>query len=227
MFAPWKKSYDQIRQHIKKQRHYFANKGPSSQSHGFSSSQVWRRDLDHKESWAQKNWCFWTVVLEEPLESTLDSEEIKSVHPKGNQSWIFIGRTDAEAETPILWPPDVKNWLTGKDPDAGKDWRQEEKRTTEDEMVGWHHQFDGQEFEQTPGLGDGQGSLVCPVYRVTVRYNWETELNWTEMNETLWYSSRNSTQRSVVSDGKEILQKRGDICIHAADSLSVQQKLTA
>ena len=107
------------------------------------------------------NWWFWTVVLEKTLESPLDSKEIKPVHPKGNQSWIFIGRTDAEAETPVLWPPDVKSWLTGKDPDAGKDWRQEEKGMTEDEMVGWHHWLDGLEFEQALGVGDGQRGLVC------------------------------------------------------------------
>ena len=132
---------------ILKIRDYFANKDPSSQSYGFSSSHVWMWELDYKESWVLKNWCFWTVVLEQTLESPLDCKEIQSVHPKGNQSWIFIGRTDAEAETPILWPPEVKNWFTGKDPDAGKDWRREEKGTTEDEMVGWHHRFDGHEFE--------------------------------------------------------------------------------
>ena len=114
------KSYDQLRQHIKKQRQYFANKGPSSQSFGFPSSHVWMWELGHKESWAPKNWCFGTVVLEKTLESPLDCKEIQPVHPKGNQSWIFIGRTDAEAETPKLWLPDAKNWLTGKDPDAGK-----------------------------------------------------------------------------------------------------------
>ena len=121
-------------EHIKKQRHYFANKGPSSQSYGFSSSHVWMWELDRKESWAPENWCFWTVVLEKTLESPLDYKEIKPVHPKGNQSWIFIGRTDAEAEAPIYWPPDAKNWLFRKDPDAGKDWRQE-KGTTEDEWL--------------------------------------------------------------------------------------------
>ena len=119
-----KKSYDQPRQHIKKQRCYFADKGPSSQSYSFSSSHVWMWELDYKESSAPKNWCFWTVVLEKTLESPLDFKEIQPVHPKGDQSWIFIGRTDAEAETPILWPPDGKNWVIGKDPDAGKDWRQ-------------------------------------------------------------------------------------------------------
>ena len=114
-------SYDQPRQHIKKQRQYFANKGPSSQNYGFSSSHVWMWELDCKESWAPKNWCFWTVVLEKNLESPLDCKEIQPVHPKGNQFWIFTGRTDAEAEVPILWPTDVKNWLIGKDPDPGKD----------------------------------------------------------------------------------------------------------
>ena len=133
--ASWKKSYDKPRQHIKKQRHYFSNKGLYNQSYGFSSSHVWTWELDHKESWALKNWCFWTVVLEKTLESPLDCKEIQPIHPKGNQSWIFIGKTDVKAETPILWPPDGKNWLTGKDPDAGKDWSQE-KGMTEDEMVG-------------------------------------------------------------------------------------------
>ena len=117
-------------------------------------------ELDYKESWAPKNWCFWTVVLEKTLESLLDSMEIQPVQPKGNQFWIFIGRTDAEAETPILWPPHVKSWLSGKDPDAGRDWGQEEKGTTDDEMVGWHHRLNGQEFE-TPVAGDGEGGLVC------------------------------------------------------------------
>ena len=139
MLAPWKKSYDKSTQHIKKQRHYFANKGPSSQSYVFSSSHVWMWELDHKESWAPKNWCFWTVVLEKTLESPLDCKEIKPVNPKGNQSWIFIGRTNAEVETPILWPPDVKNWFIGVFLNAGKDWRQEKKGMTENEMVVCHH----------------------------------------------------------------------------------------
>ena len=145
--TPWKKSYDQPRQHIKKQRHYFANEGPSSQSCGFSNSHVWMWVLDYKESLVPKNWCFWTVVLEKILEIPLDSKQIQPVHPEGNQSWIFIGRTNAEAETPILWPFDAKNWLTGKNPDVGKDWRWEEKGTTEDEMVGWYHRLNGYEFE--------------------------------------------------------------------------------
>ena len=147
MLAPWKKSYDQPRQHIKEQRHYCTNKGPSSQSYGFSSSHVWMWELDHKESWALKNWCFWTVVLEKTLESPLDCKEIPPVNLKGNQSWIFIGRPDAKAETPILWPPDVKNWLIRKVPDAGKDWRQEEKGMIEDEMVGWQYRLNGHECE--------------------------------------------------------------------------------
>ena len=138
--TPWKKSYDQ-------QRHYFANKGPSSQSYGFSSSYAQMWELDHEEGWALKNWCILTMVLEKTLESPLDCKGIQPVHPKGNQSWIFIGRTDAEAETPILWPPDAKNWLIWKDPDAGKELSWEEKGMTEDEIVGWYHRLDGHEFE--------------------------------------------------------------------------------
>ena len=147
MLAPWKKSYDQPRQYIKKQRHYFAYKGPSSQSCDFSSSHVWMWELDYKESWAPKNWCFWTVVLEKTLESLLDYKEIQPVNPKRNQSWILIERNNVEAETPILWLPDSKNWLIWKDPNAGKDWGQKNKGTTEDEMVGWHHRLNGHEFE--------------------------------------------------------------------------------
>ena len=128
-----------------------------------------------------KNWWFWTVVLEKTLESPLDCKEFQPVHPKGNQSWIFTGRTDAKAETAILWPPDVKNWFTGKDPDAGKDWRWEEKGTTEDDMVGWHHQLDGHECEQASGDGDGQGSLVCCSpwgHKESDTTEW---LNWTNI----------------------------------------------
>ena len=180
MLAPWKKSYDQPGQHIKMQRHYFANKGPSSQSYGFSNSHVWMWELDYKENWVPKNWCFWTVVLEKTLESPLNYKEIQPVHPKGNQSWIFIGRTDAEAETPIFWPPNVKNWFTGKEPDAGKDWRQEEKGTIEDEMVGWHHRLDGHEFEQALGVGDGQGSLTCCSPWGHKESDTTEQLNWIE-----------------------------------------------
>ena len=136
------------------------DKGPSSQSYGFSSSHVCMWDLDHKEGWVPKNGWFWTVVLEKTLESPLGNKEIKPVNPKGNQPWTFIGRTDAEAEVPIFWPLDGKSWLIRKDPDAGKDWRQE-KGTTEDEMVGWHHRLNGHEFEQTLGGGEGWGNLAC------------------------------------------------------------------
>ena len=145
--APWKKSYDQTKQLIKKQRHYFANKGPSSQSYGFSSSHVWMWELDYKESWVPKNWGIWTVVLEKTLESPLECKEIQPVHLKGNQSWIFTERTDAEDETSILWPPNAKNWLIWKDPDAEKGWRWEEKGMTEGEMIEWHHRLNGHEFE--------------------------------------------------------------------------------
>ena len=137
--TPWKESYDQTRELIKKQRYYFANKSPSSQSYSFSSSHVWMWELDYKESWVPKNWCFSTVVLEKTLESPLNCKEIQSIHSKGEQPWMFFGRNDAKAETPVLWPPHVKSWLTGKDSDAGRDWGQEEKGTTEDEMAGWHH----------------------------------------------------------------------------------------
>ena len=146
MLTPWKESYDKPRQHIKKQRHYFANRGPSSQGYGFSNGHVWMLELDYKESWSPKNWSFWTVVLEKTPKIPLDCKEIQPVHPKGEQSWVFIGRTDVEAEIPILWPPDAKNWHIEKDPDAEKDWRQEEKRMTKDEMVGWHHRLSGHEF---------------------------------------------------------------------------------
>ena len=136
-------------------------KGPSSQGYGFSSGHVWMWELDYKESWVPKNWCFWSVVLEKTLESPLDCKEIQPVHPKRDQSWVFIGRTDVEAETPIVWLPDVKNWLIRKDCDAGKDWGREEKGMTEDEMVGWHHWLNGHEFEQTLGNSERQGSLEC------------------------------------------------------------------
>ena len=151
-------------------------------------------ELDYKESWAPKNWCFWSAVLGNILKSPLDCKEIQPVHPKGNQSWIFIGRTDAEAETPILWPPDVKSWLIWKDPDAGKDWEQEEKTTTEDEMFGWHHWLNGHGFGWTPGVGDRQGGLVClPAFFMglqRVGHDWATELNLTELFDVLLNSVR-------------------------------------
>ena len=157
--------------------------------------------LDHKESWVPKNWCFWTVVLEKTLESPLDSKEIQPVHPKGDQSSIFIGSTDAEAEAPILWPPDAKNWLIWKDPDAGKDWRQKEKWITEDEMVGWHHRLDGHEFEQTPRVGDGQGSWHAAVHGVTKS---QTRLSdWTELmkESTQTLSARRIKMKQVPAKG--------------------------
>ena len=182
MLTPWKDSYDQPRQHIQKQKHYFANKGPSSQGYGFSSSHVWMWVLDYKESWVLKNWCFWTVVLEKTLESPLDCKEIQLVHSKGDQSWVFIEGTDVEAETPILWPPDVESLLIWKDPDAGKDWRQEEKGTTEDEMFGWHHRHNGHGFGWTPGVGDEQGGLACCSSWGHKESDMTERLNWTELN---------------------------------------------
>ena len=179
MFAPWKESYEQTRQHIKKQRYYFANKDPSSQDYGFSSSHVWMWELDCEESWALKNWCFWTVVLEKTLESPLDCKEIQPVHPEGNQSWIFTGRTDAEAQTPVLWPLDAQNWLTGKDRDAGKDlrWGKGDAR-------GW----DGWMASLTRWTcvwvvsgswwWTGRPGVLQSVGLQRVEHDWATELNW-------------------------------------------------
>ena len=176
MLSLWKKSYDKPRQHTKKQRHYFTDKGLSSQSYDCFSSHVWMWELNHKESGVLKNWCFWTVVLEKTLESPLDCKEIQPVNPKANESWIFIVRTDAEAEAPILWLPDAKSWLIGKDSEAGKDCGQEEKEMTEGEMIGWHHQLDGHEFEQTLWDGDGQRSLAwCSPWGGKVRHDWAAE----------------------------------------------------
>ena len=168
---------------LKKQRHYFSNKGPSSQSYGFSSSHVWMWELDYKESWAQKNWCFWSMVwrrlLRVPWTARRSNQSIlKEISPEYSLEGVKI----SEAETPILWPPDVKNWLIGKDPNAGKDCGPEEKRTTEDEMVGWHHRLSGQEFEQAAGVSDGQGSLAycspwsCKESDMTEWLNWTTSL---------------------------------------------------
>ena len=181
MLALWKKSYDQNRQHIKKQRHYFANKRLSSKGYGFSSRHVWMWELDYKESWALKNWCFWTVLLEKTLENTLHCKEIQPVRPQGNQSWIFIGRADAEAVTPVLWPPAVKNWLTGKDSDAGKDWRQEEKGMTEDEMVGWHHQLNGHELWESSRSWwwTGNPAILKSIGSQRVGHDMTEQLNWT------------------------------------------------
>ena len=156
MLAPWKEGYDESGLHIKKQRHHFADKDPYSQIYGSSNVQLW--ELDHNEGWVPKNWCFQTVVLENTLESPLGNEEINLSILKDinlNIHW----KTDAEAT--ILWPPDMTSQFTGKDPDVGKDWRQEEKGMTEDEIIGWHHRLNGHEFEQFPGVGDGRGSLAC------------------------------------------------------------------
>ena len=155
------------------------NKGLSSQGYGFSSGHVWMWELDYKESWALKKWCFWTVVLEKTLENSLECKEIQPVHSKVDQSWVFIGRTDVEDEPPILWPSDAKSWLIGKNPDAGKDWGQEEKGTTEDEMVGWYHRLDGYRFGWTPGVCDGQGGLACCSSWGCKESNSTERLNWT------------------------------------------------
>ena len=165
---------------LKKQRYYFANKGPSSQDYGFSCGYVWMWELDCEESWALKNWCFWTVVLEKTLESPLDCKEIQHVHPKGDQSWVFIGKTDADAETPILWLPHAKTWLIVKDPDAERDWGQEKKGKTEDEMAGWRQWLDAHEFGWTSGVGYGQGGLVCCDSLGCKQSDMTERLNWTE-----------------------------------------------
>ena len=169
----------------------------SSQGYGFSSGHVRMWELAYKESRAPKNWCFWIVALEKTPESPLACKEIQSVRPKGDQSWVFIGRTDAAAETPILWPPHTKSWLIGKDPDAGKDWKQEEKGTTKDEMVGWHHQLSGHGFGGTPGVGDGQGGLVC-CCSWGCKWSDRTErLNWTEWKTNETYIPLLFTERYV------------------------------
>ena len=176
--TPWKKSYDQPRQHIKKQRHYFASKDPSSQGYGFSIVHVWMWELDCEESWALKNLCFWTVVLEKTLESPLDCKEIQPVHLKGDQSWIFIGRTDAEAETPILWPPDAKNWLIWKDPDAG-----------EGDNRGWNGwmasptQWMWVRVNSGSWWWTGRPGVLQSMGLQRLRHNWATELNWSESLE--------------------------------------------
>ena len=157
-------------------------------------------ELDYKESWVPKNGCFWTVVLEKTLGSPLDCREIQPVHPKGNQSWIFIGRTDAEAETPVLWPPDGKSWLIWKDCDAGRDWGQEEKGITEDEMVGWHHPLNGHGFGWTLGVGDGQGGLVCCSSWGRKESDMTKQLNWTEEKAGLKFN----IQKMVITASSPI-----------------------
>ena len=155
-----------------------------SQGYGFSSGHVWMWELDCEESWAPKNWCFWTVVLEKTLASPLDCKEIQPVHSEWDQPWDFFGRNDAKAETPVLWPPYVKSWLIGNDSDAGRDWGQEEKGMTEDEMAGWHHGLDGHGFEWTPGVGDGQGGLACCDSWGRRQSDTTEQLNWTEDEKT-------------------------------------------
>ena len=199
-------------------RHYFADKAPSSQRYGFSNSHIWMWALDYKESLLRKNWCFWTVVLEKTLESPLDCEEIKPVNPKGNQSWILIGRTDAEAGTPTLWPPDAKSWLIGKDPDAGKDWRQGENGMTEDEVVGWYHQLDlnislskDQELvinretwcAAVHGVAKSQTRLSkLRIFYPKLKYIWFPTTHWTfsRMDHTLGYkTSLNKFKRTEMT----------------------------
>ena len=158
-----------------------ANKGPSSQGYGFSIGHVWMWELDCEESWVLQNWCFWTALLEKTLESPLDCKEIQPVHSKGDQSWVFFGRNDAKAETPILWPSHATSWLIGKDSDAGRDWGQEEKGTTEDELAGWHHRLNGHESEWTPGVGDGQGGLACCDSWGRKESDTTERLNWAEL----------------------------------------------
>ena len=159
-------------------------------SYGFPNSHVWIWELNYKESWVPKNWCFWTVMLEKTLESSLDCKEIQPVNPKRNQSWVFIGRTDAEAEVPICRPLDAKNWLIGKNPDAGEDWRQEEKGTTEDEMVGWHHGLDDRECEWTPADGNGQRGLACCDSRGHKESDTTERLNLTRLMPTVNFRKR-------------------------------------
>ena len=165
---------------ILRSRYFFANKSPYSESYDCSSSHIWMWELDNEKGWAPKNWCLQTVLLEKSLESPLDSKKIKPVNPKGDQPWIFIGRTDAEAEAPVLWPPNARSQPTGKDPDAGKDWWQEKKGMTEDKMVGWYHQFDGHEFEQSlvSGWWRGKPGVLQSMGSQRVGHNGATELNW-------------------------------------------------
>ena len=190
---------------------YFANKVPSSQGYGFPSCHVWMWELDCEECWVPKNWRFWTVVLEKTLESPLDSKEIQPVHSEGGQPWDFFGRNDAKAETPVLWPPQVKCWLIGKDSDPGKDWGQEEKGKTKDEMAGWHHWLDGRESEWTLGVGDGQGGLACCDSWGCKESDMTEWLNWAEL---MRIKRLNGTCLSAWLVASSSLGKKGDRLIN-------------
>ena len=167
--------------------------------------------LDCKEDWVPENWCFWTVVLEKTLEGPLDYKAIQPVHPKRDQSWVFIGRTDVEAEAPVLWPPDAESWLIWKDPDAGKDWRQEEKGTTEGEMAGWHQRHDGHGFGWTPGVGDGQGGLACCGSWGHKESNTTEQLNWNEVMAQMVKNLPYTQDTLVWSLGWEDLLEKGNV----------------
>ena len=219
MLAPWRKSNDKPRQHTKKQTHYIAYKGLYNQKYGFSSSHVWMWKLDNKKGWAWKNWCLWTVV-EKTLENSLDSKEIETVNSKGSQSWIFIERTDAEGETPILWPPDAKSWLIWKDPDPGKGLGQKEKGMTEDEMVEWHHQLTGHESEQTAGDSEGRGSLQfigSAVHRVaksqTQLRDWTTTKGGCSKKDGERSNESHTIQSNYRYNGLKNWALRTSVCI--------------
>ena len=188
------------------QRHHFADQGSYSHSYVFSSSHVWMWELDHKEGWVLKNWCFWTAVVEKTLENSSDSKDINPLSPEGNQPWIFIGRTDAKAVAPVLWPPDAKSQLIGKYPDAGKGWGHEEKGVTEGEMVGWHHRLHGHGFGWTLGVGDGQGGLVCCGSRGHKESDATQQLNWTELLiifSWLWHDQLNGHEFEQILGDSE------------------------
>ena len=193
MLTPWKESYDQPREHIEKQRYYFANKVRLVKATVFPLVMYGCETWTVKKAEHRRIDAFWTVVLEKTLKSHLDCKEIQPVHPKGDQSWVFFGRTDAKAETPIFWPPHAKSWLIGKDPDAGRNWGQEEKWATEDEMAGWHHWLDGRESEWTPGVGDRQGGLACCDSWGCKESDTTEWLNWTELKPS-WVQGRKNRQ---------------------------------